>query len=215
MSRAAGAVLAGMVLALALPSPADAHRPIDPASDGPTTIPDLEVSYAFYRVLDAGEVHRYRFEGRAGQELYAGITVPQIAGLEGYGVTLAVTGPGLPDLEEERAWVVPSEESGTFYEPFTQTRYRERQRISRPLPADGTYELVVWHPDGEAGRYVLDTGREERFGLLDVFLFPVWWVETNAYFGHWLRITAVLGAAAGLIVAAWKLGTRRGRRAAA
>jgi hypothetical protein len=77
-----------------------------------------------------------------------------------------------------------SQVSEDFYEPFTQTNYWGRQRVEMNLPESGTYYLLVWNPDGETGKYVMDVGREEVFGPADLFRFPIWWVRVHAFFGH-------------------------------
>jgi hypothetical protein len=52
------------------------------------------------------------------------------------------------------------------------------------LPADGEYYIVVWQPEGIAGKYVLDSGRAEVFGFGDLFRFPIWWIQVHIFFGH-------------------------------
>ena len=44
--------------------------------------------------------------------------------------------------------------------------------------------LLVWSPAGQAGKYVIDTGTQEVFGLTDLLRFPVWWLQVHYYFGH-------------------------------
>jgi len=80
---------------------ASAHRPEEGTDEGLTVIPSPSVSYAYYREFDHQNfVHSYAFDGVAGQFFHAGINIPQIAGLEDYGVTLALVGPGLPAIDE-------------------------------------------------------------------------------------------------------------------
>jgi hypothetical protein len=209
-------VLAGILVPV---SDAHAHRPEPGSAEGITAIPDPDASYAYYRELAApDEVHVYRVEAQTGQFFHAGINVPQIDGLEDYGVTLALLGPGLPplteaqlpfhglDADEDRdqdqpgdlplpeallldlrsgnsgGIVAESVVGGEFYEPFTQTRYWERQSIDLDLPASGSYYLLVWSPEGVTGKYVLDTGTEEVFDLADMLRFPKWWLDTRVYF---------------------------------
>jgi hypothetical protein len=102
------------------------------------------------------------------------------------------------DLDGLTGIVVGSEESEDFYEPFTLTRYWGRQVVELDLLEAGTYYLLVWQPDGIAGKYVLDTGRAERFSLGDLFRFPVWWVQIHIYFEHTAGLIA--GAAVILII---------------
>lgn len=221
---------------------ASAHRPDEGNPDGLTQIPDPSTSYAYYREFNGSEdLHVYTVDAEAGQFFHAGINIPQLAGLEDYGVTLALLGPGLPELDPEQfpfmlskedahddghdhehedgedhkhdiyddvhthedgqehlhldgslpadldlsglgGIIAESQVSEDFYEPFTQTSYWGRQVIELDLLESGRYYLLVWNPQREAGKYVLDTGREEVFGPADILRFPIWWLETRAYF---------------------------------
>lgn len=109
--------------------------------------------------------------------------------------------------------LAPSQVSEPFFEPFTQTNYWGRQVLELDAPQNGDYYLIVWNPDGQPGKYVLDTGTEEVFGLGDIFRFPVWWFETRLYFEQGPQLAfyaalAVIGVAALMII-------RRSRRLAA
>src|SRR5512136_2384989 len=91
------AVLLGWLFAAA--APASAHRPVwgDGTANGVMPIENLSTSFAFYRDLQAAaEAEVYTFEAKAGQHLHAGISIPAIRGLENYGVSMALLGPGLP-----------------------------------------------------------------------------------------------------------------------
>jgi hypothetical protein len=90
------------------------------------------------------------------------------------------------------AVVRKSVQSEDFYEPFTQTRYWGRQTLELDLPASGTYYLLIWHPDGESGKYVLDTGTEEVFGPGDLLRFPVWWFNTRVFFEQVPELLGIL-----------------------
>ena len=192
---------------------ASAHRPAT-ASEGITKIPNITTSFAYYQELQTPEqVDQYTFTAEAGDFFHAGINIPAIAGLENYGVAMALIGSGLPELPADalpavtadhhdsaetddhahkiRGLIVPSVVSGNFYEPFTQTNYWGRQTLELDLPASGEYSLLVWNPEGETGKYVLDTGTEEVFGLVDLFRFPIWWINVHTYFGHTPYIAAV------------------------
>ncbi len=205
-----------LLTAFFLVSPASAHRPDQGNTLGITPIQSPTTSYAFYRELtNSSDVHLYSFEGQSGQFFHAGINIPQIGGLEDYGVTLALIGPGLPPLESSKLpfavnltpGALPSlsgsnpiltgVQTGTFggsltsnvrgkdfFEPFTQTNYWGRQTVELTLPETGTYYVIVWNPDGQPGKYVMDTGTEEVFGPGDLLVFPKWWVDTHVYFGH-------------------------------
>ena len=209
-----------VMLSLQMIPPAYAHRPGN-GSDGVTIISDAETSFAYYRdLISPDQIDIYQFEGEAGLFFHAGINIPQIEGLENYGVTMALLGPGLPPLDHSQlpikdansrpempglvltssfilssnlstqGTVVESQMGEEFYEPFTQTNYWKRQVLELNLPESGTYTLLVWNPGGETGKYVLDTGTKEVFGLGDLFRFPGWWMDTRAYFGQTPNILA-------------------------
>lgn len=186
-----------LLILLAITPDALAHRPFwDDKEAEIIKIPELSTSFALYRDIETPEqVDVYELEATAGQELYAGINIPAITGLEDYTVTIALVGPELPPASEDAAIpydipadlgviIFPSQTSEDFYEPFTQTNYWGRQRIQMDFPASGTYYLLIWNPDQHTGKYVLDTGRAEVFGPADILRFPVWWVRVHAYFGH-------------------------------
>jgi hypothetical protein len=173
---------------------ASAHTPIWGDENGVMTIPNLVTSYAYYRDLPAGKVDAYTFEGKLGQKLHAGMQIPAVKGLENYTVTMVLFGPGLPEANHDQlppehpedlgALIFPSKATNNFFESFTQTLYWGRQSIETTLPADGSYYILVWQPDGTAGKYVMDTGHREDFGVSSIFLFPVWWVQVHLFFGH-------------------------------
>lgn len=86
------------------------------------------------------------------------------------------------NLEQLGGLVVENRPGEDFFEPFTQTRYWGRQELDFNLPETGKYYLLVWNPEGEGGKYVLDTGTEEVFGPADLLRFPIWWLNTRLYF---------------------------------
>ena len=187
--------------------PAAAHRPGWGNPNGLTEINDIQISYAFYRDLHSiTQVDTYAFSGKAGEHLHAGISIPAIQGLESYNVNLALFGPGLPAAghnalppghpEELGALVFPPQPGKTFFEPFTQTNYWERQSIELTLPETGEYYLLVWQPDEQTGKYVMDVGHDEVFGPLDILRFPIWWLQVHAFFGQGPLLAAILGSAA-------------------
>lgn len=171
-----------MAGALLTAAPAWAHQPFfeetDIPPDRPWRIEDPSVSTAVYATLESpADVDVFAFDGRAGQEVYLFIVIPQIPGQEEFAPTVALVGPGLagerdalptviPLAAGEGVEVVPPPEGppSTFFEPFTRTSYWERQKRTFVLPADGLYRVAVWHPGGQVGRYVFTVGRAERLG---------------------------------------------------
>ena len=64
--------------------------------------------------------------------------------------------------------IYPSSNGEDFFEPFTQAYYWGRQRVYINLSEPEKYYLVVWQPNGNNGKYVLDIGTEEVFGIGDI-----------------------------------------------
>ncbi len=274
-------LILGFLLSLAFSGPAEAHKMADTGDGNVITLPDIVTSLAFYQELEAvNEVHVYTFEGQKGQRFQAGINIPAIAGLENYGVSLLLLGPGLDPLtpaalgmEENSAAFAPrqpktaetSEEESSeeshgdhgdheadplanlhenhsdttihrieelmvllnlpttgvlapsgpgpdFFEAFSQTHYWGRQSIQFNLPASGSYSLLVFHPEGESGKYVLDTGYEEVFGIGDILQMPIWWVKIRLYFGQGAQL-AILGSGIALTLVGGALWLARRKKA--
>ena len=180
-SRIVGLLLAFSLAAL-FAVPALAHQPFfeeeDILPDQPWYIANPTVSTAIYATLDSpSDVDVFAFDGRAGQEVYLSIVIPQIPGQEDFAPTMAFIGPGPPEgrdvlpttvplAEGEGAEVIPPPEGmpSIFFEPFTRTSYWEQQERMVVLPTDGSYRVAVWHPLGAMGRYVFTVGRAEQLG---------------------------------------------------
>jgi len=175
--RLTGMLLLTLLLLLAAPLPAEAHQPYFEDEDWtPGTaygVKDPTVSTALYATLDRrDDVDYVRFTGRAGQSILLGLTIPQIEGQETFTPTLALIGPGLPATRLPARIETPSDtgarilraapgEPTSFYEPFSRTRYWERQEDRFVLPADGEYWVAVWSDAGQVGRYTLVVGDRE------------------------------------------------------
>jgi hypothetical protein len=167
-------------------------------AENPLAIKDPTVSTALYATLGTTEdVDFFSFAGRKGQRILIGMTIPQIEGQDDFAPTIALIGPGLSQTEaealpeaarpllEERAGfelLPPTAEVSNFYEPFSRTSYWQRQRQWITLPVDGDYRLIVWHRDGEVGRYVLVVGDREIPGgdLLFPLKLPNYWTPVVA-----------------------------------
>jgi len=203
-------ILIIIVLVTLIPaSSASAHHPMW-GDEETIAIDNLTTSFAFYRNLPTEKIHVYTFIGKQGQNLHVGINIPAVKGLEDYSVTMALFGPTLPEADHDRlppehpedlgALIFPSEVSANFFESVTQTLYWGRQSIEMTLPADGEYYLVIWQPEGLAGKYVMDSGYAEVFGFGDLFLFPIWWVKVHFFFGHGAYLIAGAAAILGFII---------------
>jgi hypothetical protein len=168
------------IMATTLAAPALAHQPFfeeeDIKADSPWMIEDPTISTAVYATLEsATDVDYFAFEGQAGQALLLQIVVPQIEGQEEFAPHMVLLGPGLPTAElpqraerPENAGALllppPPGPAPTFFEPFSQTSYWERQQSRETLPTEGRYVVAVWHEGGQVGRYVFVVGDKEQLG---------------------------------------------------
>ena len=176
-----------------------AHRPLN--TDGPGTrsnplfVPNHEISWAAYNSLNsANEVDYYQFEAEKGDSIYASIVIPVIDRLENFSPQFALIGPeldndyaGLNQKEiEDRLEIKAGEgvivknytgqRTETFFEPFTQTTYWEKQEATIIAPTSGKYYLAVFSNQNEQGKYVLSIGRREKWGFKDLGSYPkIWW----------------------------------------
>lgn len=170
-------MLMAAMLLLLTPRPAEAHQPYFEDDDWTPAnafrVGDPTVSTALYATLDRrNDVDYVRFSGRAGQSILIGLTIPQIEGQETFTPTFALIGPGLPATRLPARIETPPEsgarilraapgEPTSFFEPFSRTRYWERQEDRFVLPADGEYWVAVWSETGQVGRYTLVVGDRE------------------------------------------------------
>lgn len=170
-------LLMSVTFVLLTPRPAAAHQPYFEDEDWTPAnayrIKDPTVSTALYATLARrNDVDYVRFNGRAGQSILIGLTIPQIEGQEDFTPTFALIGPGLPTTRLPARIVTPPDagaivlraapgEPTSFYEPFSRTSYWERQEDRFVLPSDGEYWIAVWSDAGQVGRYTLVVGDRE------------------------------------------------------
>jgi hypothetical protein len=178
--RAPTAFVLALVGVLLTASLASAHQPFFEDSDftaaAPGSVKDPTVSTAIYATLDTrSDVDYVTFDGKRGQSVLVGITIPAIEGQEDFTPTVAVLGEGLPTAKLPRSvaipegagavvWNAPAGAANVFFEPFSRTSYWERQENRIELPADGRYTLAVWSDAGDVGRYTLVVGDREIMG---------------------------------------------------
>lgn len=175
------ALLVNLLILTADVTPMLAHQPyfedVDTTAETPWSLPEPTVSVALYFTLtSATDVDYVTFPGRAGQTILVGMVIPQIEGQERFTPQVALLGPGLTGDGQLPAQVIIPPDSGAyrlapvtgeapiFFEPFSRTRYYQRQEERITLPADGHYRVAIWHDGGEVGRYTLVVGDREVFG---------------------------------------------------
>ncbi len=187
--------------------------------EDPILVSDHQISWAAYEELEGeDQVDYYRFTANSGEEIYASLLVPKIDRLSQFKPELGLIGPGLEkntgdtntegqfplEVKDDEDLLIKrfeGENSESFFEPFTQTDYWERQVIRKTVTEDGTYHLGVWSQEGQTGKYVLAIGEKEDFGPGDILDYPsVWWkvrIHNEKYLSTYLITGAVIGGLAG------------------
>lgn len=169
-----------LMIVLVMAAPVFAHQPFfedrDFTAAAPYRVANPTISTAVYAALTSqDDIDYYAFTGRRGQRILLAMTIPQIDGQKEFAPTMALIGPGLPEVGLPTRVVLPpgagalilpppEGEPTTFYEPFTRTSYWERQEQRVTLPANGRYVVAVWHPQCQIGRYTFVIGDKERLG---------------------------------------------------
>lgn len=194
------ALLFAIALMLSSVSLASAHQPFfedkDFTAKAPGTVKDPKVSTALYATLDSPrDVDYVTFDGKRGDSVLVGLTIPAIAGQEHFTPTVALTGPGLPAAGLTQlprrvtapasskppagaiTWRAAPGEPTAFFEPFSRTKYWERQENTIKLPADGRYTVAIWSDSCAVGRYTLVIGDREVLGGDPAFplKLPAYW----------------------------------------
>jgi NADH dehydrogenase [ubiquinone] 1 alpha subcomplex assembly factor 1 len=171
-----------------LSSPAYAHRPT--MSDGSAVdadhaieFQDVQISRVVYHEVtkEASRVW-ITFEVDQPQELFLQIGVPVLDRLRKYRPTLALIGPGLPDLR--LPFEFPSglgglaldtrgiEKPKKFCEPFTGTSSWILTERDVQLPEAGRYYVVAYDPGGKPGKLWAALGRKEVWEAKDMLKMP-------------------------------------------
>jgi hypothetical protein len=160
-------------------TPAMGHQPFfedkEFTFDSPGHIRDPTISTAMYATLETPtNVDYYDFNGSKGKSIFLSITIPQIAGQDNFAPTMALMGPGLPNVDLPKnvtkpqysgALILPPPASAApFFEPFSRTSYWTRQEQNVTLPENGRYLVAVWDEKGQIGRYVFVIGYKEVLG---------------------------------------------------
>ena len=176
------------VLFLSAVHPAFGHKP---ASIGGTfstidqalPMTDIDVSQVVYSPLTAADPQLWlTFEATAGFLLDVSLGIPVLDRLTDYRPTLAVLGPGLPQVDVPfdvppgmGGIVFESAAAGEprfFHEPVTGTESWILIKEAVALPETGTVYVVAWSPAATADKLWVAIGTRERFGLGDIVSFP-------------------------------------------
>jgi hypothetical protein len=177
---------------------AQAHKPIFPDGTGcdqagALPVDDVTVSQVAYTELtEACPQLWLTFDATAGQELYLQIALPQIDRYADLRPTVAVLGPGLPEVAGlpfavpagYGAYVFPTDdvfEPEPFHEPFTGTDDWILKELTHTLPSAGQYYIVAYLPSGQVGKIWVAFGTKEQFGLGDFLNFGDIVARTRAF----------------------------------
>jgi hypothetical protein len=190
-----------ILIALITTRAAFAHRPIfvDPASnttrETAVKISDYQISWAIYAQLaQPGEINYYTFEGKRGEPVLIGVTLPKTEEATQFGIDVALIGNGFENpsktslaLKSNESAIVASDpghdSEAVFREPLTQTAYWVRQEMRVMLPSDGPYTIAVYNSENKTGKYVLAVGEREEWSVSDVPAFPNIWLQVRQFFG--------------------------------
>lgn len=158
-----------------------------------------KVSYAVYmRLEQAGDIDFVSFKVDGPMKVRASLLVPQRPPFLDFYPVFAIVGPGLPSPDVEVPFEIPVGYGAVvlksepqlvrekFYEPFSMTRYyRGFQVFEREVTDPGTYFIVIWHPDGEYGDYVVSYGEKEIFTPKEMYY--TYLVVAKIWRGEWGR----------------------------
>lgn len=176
-------------------------------------IPNSSVSYATYAEFEGytfAEIQFYSITAASGQIQYIELDVP--TGYESLAPVLLFIGPGLSEPDESTDYVLTlfglelSSGQGALswnysgpldekeFEPFTQEVLLKRQSVNVTLSESGTYFIAaarIIPPFGpnysiliREAKYILVTGTEEKFTVLDYILIPYDWFKGHLFWNE-------------------------------
>jgi len=182
---------------LVLTSTALAHRPT--FSDGSASdanhaleVKDVDLSQVVYHEVTAQAQQLWlTFEAGEDQVLFVQIGVPVIERLADYRPSVAIVGPGFPEValpfevpDGLGARIIATDDVSSprvFHEHFTDTRSWILKEEDIVLPATGRYYLVAYVPSNEVGKLWVSVGRREEFGLADLLKFRDWTIRARRF----------------------------------
>lgn len=165
--------------------PAWAHRPVfsdgtHVDADSALVIEEPQVSQVVYHeITNQAPGLWLTFNVAEGDDIYLQLGVPSIESLATYRPALALLGPGLPDIDLPfdvpsglgGVLLQPADVPDAFDEPFTGTQSWILLESDRAAPATGQYYVIAFDPAGDPGKLWVAIGREEEFGIDDLFTF--------------------------------------------
>jgi hypothetical protein len=170
-----------------LPLAAVAHVPFLEEADyteaAPFVVTDVENSKSVSAQLQTpDDVDFYRITLTGPARIVFGSNVPFCRQYAGFGVSMALIGPGLPPsetaipvaLQPGDGVVVIKDEPGdpaqrpVFFEPTSGRQSWRGPKYSMSQAPAGTYTLAVWNEQGRTGDYIAVIGEAEYFGPAEI-----------------------------------------------
>lgn len=188
-----------IVLPLLLVSVVSAHKPTfssgDLADAGTAfEVADPDLSIVLYREVTCEHPQLWlTFEGVEDFELFVQVLIPQLERLQDYRPSVAVIGPGLPEVSDigvavpdgMGAIVFDSADVAqpvAFDEPFTDTHDWIVVEERLTLLGSGTHYVVAWDPGGQTGKLSLAIGETEMFDGDELVEMGDFWTEQARIF---------------------------------
>jgi len=220
-----------LVVIVAVSLGALAHKPIAvgetyPTRDVAVQVFDPDVSQVIYTEIAPEAPSSWIFVETAGPfDLYVSLGVPAIDRLVDFRPSLAIVGPGLPEINLPGTFAMPGgsgavllgttaiSEPEAFFEPFTGTESWILLQQTVHLPEAGRYDIVALSGSDAAdagsqfGKLWMAIGTREKFGVRDIVSLPSVVRDVRVFHempprispAGWVRI-GVLTAIAGLAV---------------
>ncbi len=155
----------------------------DYSFDAPYIVEDVTNSKSIHAALtspDDVDVYLIRIEEPT--RIYTTTNVPFCPQFATFGVTYALTGPGLPapesalpfDLPEGHGAVIVRDQPGsaedrpTWLEPFSGRQMYTAPEYAIDDAPPGDYRMVVWSERGETGNYIAVIGEAEIFNAPEI-----------------------------------------------
>jgi hypothetical protein len=172
-----GLVLAGLALALAT-SHAFGHVPFleeaDYSEAKPYVVHDVTNSKSIHaQIAKPGDVDVYRIDVAQPTRIFTKTSVPFCPQYEGFAVTYALAGPGLPRPATPLPLPLPAGhgaivvrtpvERESWVEPISGRKSWFGAEYALDEAPAGTYEMIVWNEKGETGDYIAVIGEAEIF----------------------------------------------------
>lgn len=213
-----------VLLVVGLAVPGWAHLPLgigalETSVGNPIDVADPNVSQVVYFEATPEQPRVWlRFEAEAGDPLFLQLAVPVIDRYADLRPAMAFFGPGMapvsvpfeaPETEGGMLFETAGVTPGTYHEEFTGTDLWQWEGERFDAPATGTYYLVGYLPDADAGKFMVTLGVKEQYSLSDIFDLPRILVDVRGFHEvdglGGIVFYVLIGLAGALVVFLWML----------